>query len=94
MPHFNKDMSYPEWEDSMKTFIRSKRLLACWLKSNAPGLAPPRLPVATTATTFMAKVKVSVEYCNLIEGATRTTTEDDIDEDILDQWAQVVERNR
>ena len=94
MPHFNKDMSYPEWEDSMKTFIRSKRLLSCWLKSNAPGFAPPRLPVATTATTFMAKVKVSVEYCNLIEGVTRTTTEDDIDEDILDQWAQVVERNR
>ena len=98
LPKFMKDMKYEEWERRMKTFLGSKRtklgnLAYVWNKENMPGDAPDRLPKATTLETFVAKVKVNARYCDLI-GVTPRLADSEIDEDLLEYWADTVEDNR
>ena len=77
----------------MINFLSTKRILKSWDEDNIPGDAPRRLPVATNAEAFISKVKPDADF-RLIAGVARGVSAGDVDEDVLDIWADAVAENR
>ena len=77
----------------MINFLSTKRILKSWDEDNIPGDAPTRLPVATNAEAFMLKVKPNADFRS-IAGVARGVSASEIDEDVLDIWADAVAENR
>ena len=93
LPKFHVGMKFEQWDRKMRVYLGSKRIDHVWEETNAPGEPPDRLPKATTEATFISKVKIRPEYCDII-GITPRLADSAVDEDVLDLWEEAVSNNR
>ena len=95
---WKKGLTYQEYYYSLKIYAEDRGLDHCLDPANRPAAAPERMPVATTPAVFLAKVKPRPEWMELLGyqtvGARNAFDEDDFDEDVAEQWAELVQENR
>ena len=95
---FKKGLTYQEYANGLKMYAEARGLEHVIDVANKPGPPPARLPVATTAEVFMAKVKPVEAYMEALGYATnamrRAFDEDAFDEDVAEQWSELVQENR
>ena len=100
LPLWGEKDTYKTWYERIEEYAGGKRLGHVLDQSNEPGPEPEEYVVARTAKNFIARVKPQDNALEMCEAAGLTLTaaqlrnlkEDDIDDDVLEQYAKAVRR--
>ena len=91
------------WEKAAKGVLTrqsDKKLIQSWSKDNQPAVTKVRMPRAKSAASFVARVKANAAHgvdwlreLGITGAAARDLKEDDVTEELLEDWADIVEEN-